>query len=159
MGIRYTLLAVTITAALALPVLVHFTLEAGNQIQGLKLKLADLQRQESELPNYTRHAEQFRAHVAMLKEFSDAAERFGISDAHWDSHSVDISKMFVSYSEVEGFIADMSTARDSYFVPDHLQIETRPTVTYQDVAAAGGRGEVSEGGVQLSLTGEFLVNR
>lgn len=156
---RRLLFATTLAAALALPVLVYFALDAGNRHRGLQLKLADLNTEHRALIDLERHVEVFRAHIAVLENFSAAAERAGISPARWDTHQVSMDKMFVSYADLESFLADMSPARGSYFVPERLVMQTRPTVVPGDVAAAGGRGESFEGGVDLTLSGRFLVER
>ena len=148
---------ITIVAALALPMLVYLDLDAGSRNLGLEMKLADLKRQGSELPQYTKHVARYRRHLALLTSFSKAAKQLGVGPESWDTHEVDIKHMFVSYSDLDGFIADMGPSHDSYFVPRNLDMTTVPTVTYDDVKAAAGRGKVSEGGVHLSLTGEFLV--
>lgn len=157
--LRRILLVVTLGAALALPVLVYFALDAGSRLRGLQLQLADLEREHRALPELARHVEEYRAHAALLEHFSSAAEQAGVGPAHWDTHQVGIDKMFVPYADLENFLADMSPARDSYFVPERLVMQSRPTVTPGDVAAAGGRGESFEGGVDLSLSGQFLVER
>lgn len=157
--LRRVLFVVTLGAALALPVLVHFALDAGSRHRGLRLELADLQREHRELPELARHIEGFRAHAALLEDFSAAAERAGVGPAHWETHQVAIDKMFVPYAELEKFLADMGPSRDSYFVPESLVMQVRPTVTHGDVEAAGGRDEPFEGGVDLSLSGRFLVER
>jgi len=159
MRLRQSLLLVTLAAAAALPVLVYFAVQADNRYRGLQLSLAALQRQEAELAGYARHVDRFRAHAAVMAHFAGAAERAGAGPAHWNSHRVDIERMFIPYAELDDFMAGMSTVRDAHFVPETLVMETRPTVTHADAAAAGGRSEVFAGGVTLTLTGEFLVAR
>lgn len=151
------LFMITIAAALALPVLVHFALGSEGRYQTLRLTLSKLLQQKSELVAYKTRLEQFRRHAVMAKQFSAAARKYGIGPENWDVHEVNIKQTFVAYPDFEGFIQDMAPSHDSYFVPKYLKIHSRPTVTYEDVAAAGGRGHVFAGGVNLSLKGEFLV--
>ncbi|MGA8259955.1 MAG: hypothetical protein WB783_07070 [Arenicellales bacterium] len=159
MGIhaRRALFAITVAAALALPVLVYFDLDAGSRDRGLELRLASLKRQTAQLPEYAEHVARYQKHLALLASFSKAAKQHGVGPENWDTHDVNIKDMFVSFSDLKGFIADMGPSHDSYFVPSSLDLKTQPTVTYEDIKAAAGRGKVSEGGVRLSLTGEFLV--
>lgn len=157
MHARQTLFMITLAAAVALPVLVYLALGADNRNRALEFRLANLNRQQAELVAYTKHLARFRDHVALVQRFTKAAKRFGVGPENWDTHQVDIKDMFVSYADLPGFIADMGPSHDSYFVPKLLDIQVKPTVTYQDVATTGGQSKVFAGGVTLNLTGAFLV--
>lgn len=159
MGLKQNLLIITVVAAAALPVLTYLALEAGNRYRELQLDLAGLQRQEARLDEHARHVDRYMSHMKVMEQFVIAAERAGVSPAHWNTHRVEIDDIHIAYGDLDEFIGGMSTGPGSYFVPERLVMETRPTVTRVDIAAAGGRGEVFEGGVTLSLAGEFMVER
>jgi len=156
---RKLLFGITVLASLALPVLGHMALEADNHTRGLQLRLADLESQHRQLVDYERHVERYRAHLGKLERFSAAAREAGVGPEHWDTHQVDIDDMFVSYFDLEAFIVDVSSNADSFFIPEKLSLEVRPTVTHEDIAADAGTRTPFEGGVSLSLKGKYLVER
>ena len=155
---RQTSFLLIIVAAIALPLSVYFALGARAEQRGLLTSLQRLQQQKNQLASFDAQVKNYQSYQATLNNFNDTAVKYGLSAQNWDSHRVDVKDIFLGFDQVENFVADMSPGDNAFFIPEKAKIITRPTVT-RDQLAGTNLTEPDPGGITLSLSGTFIVER
>jgi len=155
---RHTSFLLIIAAAIALPVSVYFALGARADHRGLQTSLLRLQQQQNRLAAFDAQVKNFQNYQATLSGFNKSASEYGITAENWDTHRVDVKDMFLGFDQVENFVADMSPGDNAFFIPEKAKIVARPTVTRAELAGTN-KSEPEPGGITLSLSGTFIVER
>jgi type II secretory pathway pseudopilin PulG len=154
---RRTSLILVLASAIALPVSVYFVQGARADLKGLQYSMRQLSQQERSVAQLESQREKYQHYVSQIQAFADGARSYGITEENWDYHQVDIKDMFLAYDQVETFVSDMSPGSNAWFIPSKAVIETQPTITRKELTKQ--QTEPFAGGVELTLQGEFMVER
>jgi len=149
-------LVLTVIAAVALPVSVHYGVSAYKEYRALKYRYAAAQRQRVALEAYGQQVVQYQQFLEHVRRFLRTAESAGIDDARWTRHQVSVTDEPVPFAELGQFVAEANSGQNYHFLPRKLRMRT-PAARSFNSPHLRQVAQQARDGVVVSLEGAFLV--